>query len=80
MDDSSRANTNILPEDFTELHAGRLLLLIYLVGQGSRKIKIKSRTKLAKLDFFLRYPSYLKKAIEISNKNLLDQIKEMPLQ
>jgi hypothetical protein len=48
-------------------HAGRLLLLISLCGKP-RNMKseilpgIEGRTLLAKLDFFLRYPSYLRRA------------------
>jgi hypothetical protein len=41
----------------------RLLLLIAAFSKG-RGI-LEGRTKLAKLDFFLRYPQYLKRALEI---------------
>lgn len=53
------------PEDYIELHISRILILLYLAGEGIKQKKIKSRTKLAKLDFFLRYPPYLKKAAKI---------------
>lgn len=61
-------------------HAARLLLLIRLCGKprGNQLTKlpgIEGRTLLAKLDFFLRYPQYLRRAakilgVDISRKNL----------
>lgn len=42
---------------------GRLLLLITAFSRGSRVLE--GRTKLAKLDFLLRYPHYLQRALEI---------------
>ena len=42
---------------------GRLLLLISAFSRGNRVLE--GRTKLAKLDFLLRYPHYLKRALEI---------------
>lgn len=41
----------------------RLLLLIDEFSKGAASLE--GRTKLAKLDFFLRYPVYLKRALEI---------------
>lgn len=46
-------------DDYIEFHAARILLLLFRCGG-----EIEGRTKLAKLDFFLRYPAALKKAIE----------------
>jgi hypothetical protein len=40
---------------------GRLLLLISAFGQTG----IEGRTKLAKLDFFVRYPAFLLRALQI---------------
>ena len=40
-------------DDIAELHAGRLLMLMRYCGTGNR---IDGLTKLAKLDFFVRYP------------------------
>lgn len=56
-----------IPDDFVELHASRLLLLILGASEKTRKgvHSINSRVKIAKLDFFLRYPSYLEKALKI---------------
>jgi hypothetical protein len=59
-------------------HAARLLLLIRLcgkprTGRSATLPGIEGRTLLAKLDFFLRYPAYLKKAAEILKKDLVDE-------
>jgi len=55
-------------------HAARLLLLARFCGKPRRSRSatlpgIEGRTLLAKLDFFLRYPVYLKKAAEILKKD-----------
>ncbi len=42
-------------DDVVEFHAARLLLLLHLCGISGR---IDSLTKLAKLDFFVRYPDF----------------------
>jgi hypothetical protein len=47
---------------------GRLLLLIAAFSAGSRVLE--GRTKLAKLDFFLRYPAFLRRAMEIRRPGL----------
>ena len=46
-------------DQILEYHAARILLLLHLCGQ---KGKIKGLTKLAKLDFFVRYPSFFNQA------------------
>ena len=53
--------------DSLEVHAARILLLLRHAGgrRKPKKGKIVGRTKLAKLDFFVRYPSYLAKAQNI---------------
>jgi hypothetical protein len=51
------------PDDSLDFHAARLLILLRTCGQGSRSA-IEGRTKLAKLDFFVRYPSFLQTALE----------------
>ena len=43
----------------------RLLLLIDAFSGESPTSSLEGRTKLAKLDFFLRYPRYFKRALEI---------------
>jgi len=59
-------------------HAARILLLIAYCGKprsgGVTKLPaIVGRTLLAKLDFFLRYPIYLKKAAQILGKDFNDE-------
>jgi len=49
-----------LGEESLEFHAARLLLLLKFAG--GRKARIIGRTKIAKMDFFVRYPTYLVKA------------------
>ncbi len=53
----------------------RLLLLIEAFSRGSKVLE--GRTKLAKLDFFLRYPTYFARALEIKRPDLV-QITEIP--
>lgn len=48
----------LVVDDITELHASRLLLLLKVCGQSGR---IEGLTKLAKLDFFVRYPSFFRR-------------------
>lgn len=45
----------LFSDNITEFHASRLLLLIYICGINGN---IEGLTKLAKLDFFVRYPIY----------------------
>lgn len=48
-----------LPADeVLEFHAARLLLLLQVVGSGT----VDGLTKLAKLDFFVRYPDFFARA------------------
>src|SRR5882724_10216585 len=42
-------------DDIVEFHAARLILLINLCGTANR---INGLTKMAKLDFFARYPDF----------------------
>jgi hypothetical protein len=46
------------------IHAGRLLVLLRAFAGSSGKDTIDGLTKLAKLDFLLRYPVYLERALE----------------
>lgn len=50
-------------EDLPEFHAARLLLLMRICGEGRTGL-IRGRTKLAKLDFFVRYPGFLEAAVD----------------
>lgn len=47
------------PDDLLDFHAARLLILLEVCGSGERSRRIDGRTKLAKLDFFVRYPRFL---------------------
>lgn len=49
------AGIPVLADDVLEFHAARLLLLLKHAGIGG---KIDGLTKLAKLDFFVRYPQF----------------------
>jgi hypothetical protein len=51
-------------EDIVEFHAARLLLLLNVCGVAGR---IDSLTKMAKLDFFVRYPDFF----EVARKAIL---------
>ena len=62
------------------LHKSRLLLLLYVFAGDNNGNTIEGITKLAKLDFLLRYPTMLKRALEIkgeSIKNLLIEDHEL---
>jgi hypothetical protein len=52
---SAPAALPILADDVLEFHAARLLLLFKLCGTAGR---IDGLTKMAKLDFFARYPQF----------------------
>jgi DNA-binding PadR family transcriptional regulator len=62
-----------------QYHAARLLILIGLCGTPVGSPKIKGRTLLAKLDFFLRYPIYLDRALRIKTGSGLDDMMEHEL-
>ena len=49
------AGSPILADDVLEFHAARIVLLIRLCGTANR---IDGLTKMAKLDFFVRYPQF----------------------
>lgn len=49
------------PDDNVDFHAARLLVLMRRCGEGASN-RIEGRTKLAKLDFFVRYPAFLERA------------------
>lgn len=64
-------------DDSIEFHAARLLLL--LKHAGGRKAKIVGRLRLAKLDFFVRYPVYLSKALGSDAKTVTIIQPESPM-
>jgi hypothetical protein len=53
---SRPAAAPLVADDVLEFHAGRLVLLIAICG-GAAKV-IDGLTKMAKLDFFVRYPDF----------------------
>jgi hypothetical protein len=53
------AGLPVLADDILEFHAARLLLLLKLCGTKGR---IDGLTKMAKLDFFVRYPRFFAEA------------------
>lgn len=58
-------------------HAARILLLLRFCGkpQGKRSTAlpgVEGRTLLAKLDFFLRYPAYLRLAARLRQESMSD--------
>lgn len=55
--------------DDEDLHFARLLILLRVFSTKSGKKEINSLTKLAKLDFLLRYPLLLVKALKIMKKD-----------
>lgn len=63
----------ITPEEIN-YHSARLLLLIAYCGSPESLPKIKGRTLLAKLDFFIRYPTYLDKAAYKQTGKHLDEL------
>jgi len=64
--DDLPAGSPLLADDLTEFHAARLLLLLGECGVNGR---IEGLTKLAKLDFFVRYPSFFEQASQHLGKN-----------
>jgi DNA-binding PadR family transcriptional regulator len=53
------AGIPITADQITEFHAARILLLLHLCGVKNR---IAGLTKLAKVDFFVRYPDFFERA------------------
>lgn len=52
------------------IHLGRLLILVWVFSGEDNKGEIEGLTKLAKLDFLLRYPTYLERALIQLKKNM----------
>jgi hypothetical protein len=61
------ASVPLIADDILEFHAARLLLLIAICGTNDA---ISSLTKLAKLDFFVRYPDFFLAASIADDKNV----------
>lgn len=58
---------SIVADDVLEFHAARLLLLLKVCGE---KGNLKGLTKMAKLDFFVRYPQFFKTAAKVLGDDL----------
>lgn len=61
------AGVSLLADDILEFHAARILLLIGLCGVSDR---IDGLTKLAKMDFYVRYPQFFDKACATLGKQV----------
>ncbi|RAP40410.1 hypothetical protein BYZ73_15135 [Rhodovulum viride] len=59
------ASLPLAADDILEFHAARLLLLMYICGTSGR---IDGLTKMAKLDFFVRYPDFFQIACAAIDK------------
>ncbi|MBN1118167.1 MAG: hypothetical protein JXA77_13245 [Bacteroidales bacterium] len=57
-------------EENESAHLGRILILLNEFSGRGKNAEIEGLTKLAKLDFLLRYPLYLEKALCAEGKNL----------
>jgi hypothetical protein len=56
-------------DQFPELHAVRLLLLLDAFAEDDQRGAIEGLTKLAKLDFLLRYPVMLERALAAKGRS-----------
>lgn len=64
----------LLADDVLEFHAARILLLFKLCGISGR---VDGLTKMAKLDFFIRYPQFFSVACEALGKPAPMQIQHV---
>ncbi|MGE0121090.1 MAG: hypothetical protein AB7S71_22690 [Dongiaceae bacterium] len=55
----------LLADDIVEFHAARLMLLMHICGVKGR---IDGLTKMAKLDFFARYPDFFEAARSVTSR------------
>lgn len=71
------AGIPLVADDILEFHAARILLLLRCCGSQNRSnglYRIDGLTKMAKLDFFVRYPEFFAKVADIlggSRENVL---------
>jgi hypothetical protein len=66
------AGIPLVADEILEFHAIRLILLIKICGSKDKvrkQKKIEGLTKIAKLDFFIRYPEFFRKVISYLGKN-----------
>jgi len=57
----------LLADDILEFHAARLLLLFKICGESGQ---LRGLTKMAKLDFFIRYPQFFQTVAKILGKDV----------
>lgn len=67
MTDLVRAVADL--DQSTDLHLARLLVLLHAFSQGRDGGPIEGLTKLAKLDFLIRYPAMLQRALEVRGRS-----------
>lgn len=60
-------NLTLLADEIVEFHAARLILLFKICGENGR---INGLTKMAKLDFFVRYPQFFAVACQATGKEV----------
>ena len=66
-------------EENADLHIARLLILIGTFSGMKGNKTVNGLTKLAKLDFLLRYPIYLERALEVMSVSKAEaEVKETP--
>jgi hypothetical protein len=66
------AGVNLTSDDIIEFHAARILLLIFICGSKNKVNNVHAiagLTKLAKLDFFVRYPAFFNQISSYLKKN-----------
>lgn len=66
------AGLSVTSDEIIEFHAARLLLLIFMCGNMRKDTdghSIEGLTKLAKLDFFIRYPSFFNRISDYLQKD-----------
>ncbi len=74
------AGLSVTSDEIIEFHAARLLLLISICGNKSNDSDvhaIEGLTKLAKLDFFIRYPSFFNRIAEYLQKDVQIESEEV---
>lgn len=68
---AQNAGLPLVADDVLEFHAARLLLLFRFCGtrrQGTNQYRIEGLTKMAKLDFFVRYPTFFHASLGTSTQ------------
>jgi len=74
------AGLSVTSDEIIEFHAARLLLLIAMCGNKNKERdghSIEGLTKLAKLDFFIRYPSFFNRIAEYLQKDAQIESEEL---